>query len=69
MAIWQNVQVERLNMLGIDDPWVALAYLLCIGSALLCVVYGVLNWNKGQEQIEPVDRIWAEQEDKVEENL
>ncbi|HZL43095.1 MAG TPA: hypothetical protein VFD66_07420 [Verrucomicrobiae bacterium] len=56
-------------MLGIDDPWVALAYLLCIGSALLCVIYGALNWNKGQEQVEPVDRIWAEQEDKVEKTL
>ena len=32
-------------MLGLDDPGVILAYLLSIGGAVLCVVYGVLNWN------------------------
>ena len=32
-------------MLGISDPIIFAAYILCAGSALLCVVYGVLNWN------------------------
>jgi hypothetical protein len=34
-------------MLGIDDPWILLAYGLSIGLALVCVVYGLMNWNKG----------------------
>jgi len=29
------------------DPWIAVAWLLTIASALLCVVYGVVNYNKG----------------------
>lgn len=33
-------------MLGIPDPQIWLAYLLCILSGLLCVVYGVLSWNR-----------------------
>ena len=37
-------------MLGIDDPWILSVYLLCIFSALLCVIYGVVNWNRGGEQ-------------------
>ncbi len=36
-------------MLGIDDPYVLLGYLLCIGAVLLCVIYGLLNWNRGAE--------------------
>ena len=56
-------------MLGIDDKWVALAYLLCIGSTLLCVVYGWLNWNRGEEEVKPEDVRWAAEEDKAEEKL
>lgn len=36
-----------MRMLGFTDPWIFLVYLLCIASAVLCVVYGALNWNKG----------------------
>ena len=34
-------------MLGFSDPWIAAAYWGCVLVAALCVVYGVLNWNKG----------------------
>jgi hypothetical protein len=34
-------------MSGIEDKWVAGVYLLCIGSTILCVIYGVINWNRG----------------------
>jgi len=34
-------------MLGFSDGSIALVYSLCILSALLCVVYGVINWNRG----------------------
>ncbi len=56
-------------MLGIDDPWVAGAYLLCLASAVLCVVYGLLNWNKGEEPVEQEDVQWASAEQKIEEDL
>lgn len=39
-----------LSMLGIDDPWVWGVYLLSIFSALLCVIYGIINWNREGEQ-------------------
>ncbi|MHB1406616.1 MAG: symporter small accessory protein [Desulfitobacteriaceae bacterium] len=35
-----------MSFLGLTDPGVIFAYVLSIASALLCVVYGVLNWNK-----------------------
>ena len=38
---------RRIIMMGFTDGWIALAYILCICSALLCVIYGVLNWNRG----------------------
>lgn len=58
-------------MLGIADPWVALAYILCIVSALLCVVWGIIKWNKDDPDEEPEAEIrqWAEEEDRVEEEL
>ena len=33
-------------MLGLGDWGVSLAYLLTLGSAALCAVYGFANWNK-----------------------
>ncbi len=36
-------------MFGIPDLTILTAYLLCILSALACLVYGLLNWNKGGE--------------------
>jgi len=56
-------------MLGIEDKSVWLAYVLCIISALLCVIYAYLNWNRGDEVVEPDDLKWEEKEKKVEENL
>lgn len=37
-------------ILGISDPWVLSGYLLVILSTLLCVVYGIINWNKGDDE-------------------
>ncbi|MHC5157532.1 MAG: symporter small accessory protein [Planctomycetota bacterium] len=56
-------------MLGIEDKGVLTAYLLFIASTVLCVVYGLLNWNKGEEAIQPDDVKWAAEENKVEEEL
>ena len=56
-------------MLGIQDKWVSLAYLLCLLSSLLCVLYGLINWNRGAEEVSPEDVNWAREEEKVEEEL
>jgi heme exporter protein D len=56
-------------MLGIPDPWVWLAYLLSILSTLGCVVYGVMKWNSGAQEVKEDDRQWARREDEVEEKL
>ena len=59
-------------MLGINDPWIVAAYLLCIASTVLCVVYGLINWNRGSEkeneQIKE-EAGWEEKEKQVEEAL
>jgi len=33
-------------MLGLGDWGVGLAFVLTLGSAALCAVYGFMNWNK-----------------------
>jgi hypothetical protein len=53
---------EVVMLLGMQDPWVWLAYVLSILSALLCVVFGLLNWNKGEEPIKQEDVDWAKEE-------
>jgi hypothetical protein len=37
-------------MLGIDDPYILLAYLASIFSALGCMVYGAYHWKGGDEE-------------------
>ncbi len=58
-------------MLGIEDPWVVTAFILCILSALLCLVWGIIKWNQDDPESEPEEEIrkWAEEEDRVEEEL
>ena len=57
-------------MWGISDPAIWSAYLLCILSSLLCIAYGALNWNKGQEQPSAEDMQWAkEEQEEVEETF
>jgi hypothetical protein len=51
------------------DLGVSAAFWLSILSALLCVVYGYLNWNKeDKEDIKAVKK-WAKEEDKIEREL
>ncbi|MCX5633874.1 MAG: hypothetical protein NTW93_09420 [Phycisphaerae bacterium] len=56
-------------MLGLQDKWVALAYILCIASTLLCVVYGIFAWNKGQTDVSQEDMRWAKEEKKAEKKM
>lgn len=49
-------------VLGIEDPGVWLAYVLSLISAVACVVYGIVNWNKGDEPVTKEDVDWAKEE-------
>ena len=57
------------SVLGIEDPWVWGAYVLCILSTLLCIFYGLLRWDRGlldeEEEIEE-ELSWEKKEDKME---
>ena len=57
------------GVLGIDDPWVWLAYLLCLLSAVLCVTYGLLKWNSGEEEVRAEDVKWVAEEKRVENEM
>ncbi len=57
-------------MWGIDDPAIVTCYALCIGSSLLCVVYGLINWNRGDVPVKKEDVDWAKEEkEEIEEAL
>ncbi|MDD3959564.1 MAG: hypothetical protein GX099_04680 [Clostridiaceae bacterium] len=55
-------------VLGIPDFWIWSVFVLCFLSTALCVVYGLINWNKGGEeepkQIEEA-KSWEEKEEIV----
>ncbi len=57
-------------MLGIEDPWIWGVYILCILSTLICVIYGIINWNRGgeleaQEIVE--EAAWESKEEEMQE--
>jgi len=60
-------------MLGIPDLSISLAYILCIASALLCLIYGIVMWNKGggeDEAAEIEEEVkWQEKENLIDEKL
>jgi hypothetical protein len=62
-------QLERKPMFGLEDKYVSLAYLLCILSTLLCVVYGLISWNRGDDSIKQEDLHWEAEEKKAEEEI
>lgn len=59
-------------MFGLGDFWVSLIFILVVLSAALCVVYGIMNWNKGGE-LSPVEieeeKKWDKEEREIEETL
>ncbi|HWQ65487.1 MAG TPA: hypothetical protein VN372_01330 [Methanospirillum sp.] len=34
------------SIFGINDPQIWIGYGLCILLTLICIVYGLLNWNR-----------------------
>lgn len=62
----------RSSMLGFTDPWIFIVYLLCILSTTLCVVYGIINWNKGaDEEPEQIreEAEWEKGEEEIREEI
>ena len=53
---------EAAMVLGIESPGVWLAYVLSLASAAACVVYGIANWDKGEEPVQKEDVDWAKEE-------
>lgn len=58
-------------MLGLEGIMVPLGMILTLLSTLLCIIYGIRNWNKGYvtEQELVQEKKWQQEESKVEENL
>lgn len=58
-------------MLGLEGVAVPLGFVLTILSTLLCVFYGIKNWNKGYVTEEEMvqESVWKAEESKVTENL
>ncbi|MFA5675608.1 MAG: symporter small accessory protein [Christensenellales bacterium] len=57
-------------MLGMGDFPTFLVYALCVLSALACVIYGVVNWNKGADLSKPeVEKEWQDTEKNITEEL
>ena len=53
-------------MLGIDDPLIWLAYVMCLAATVLSVGYGLVRRNRAADDVTPEDRAWASAEKKVE---
>ena len=58
-------------MLGFADSLTAWGYILSFLATILCIVYGLVNWNKGTESEEDYRRSveWEREEIEVEEKL
>jgi hypothetical protein len=58
-------------MLGLGSVEMAVAYILCLLAALLCVVYGVVKWNDmGRYSMEADEKLdWERKEKALKEQL
>ena len=56
-------------MMGIESTAVWLAYLLSVVSALGCVIYGLVTWNRGASEVKQEDRAWLKDEKVMEEEF
>ena len=37
-------------MFGLGDTAIACAMILCVASAVVCVIYGAVNWNSSDDE-------------------
>jgi cellulose synthase/poly-beta-1,6-N-acetylglucosamine synthase-like glycosyltransferase len=55
---------------GLSGFSIFLAYLLTILSAILCLVYGILHWNKGQHPHDIEEELdWQKEQVQIDDNL
>ncbi|WP_198133081.1 symporter small accessory protein [Sulfurospirillum arsenophilum] len=55
--------------MGTFDLGVGSAFWLMNASALLCVIYGVINWNKDKEEKVLNTKSWDKDEARINEDL
>ena len=59
-------------LLGMQDFTIFLAYFLNIALVVLCLVYGIMNWNKGgdpsEEELEK-EKAWMKEESELDEEV
>ncbi len=57
-------------MFGIEDGWIVAAYLACLASTAICVIYGLICWNRGGEPVAAEEDVkWAVEEKNIESEL
>ncbi|MFD2111605.1 symporter small accessory protein [Thiorhodococcus fuscus] len=56
-------------MIGIDDPFVLIAYFGIIASAIASLIYGLVRRNAARDDVTPEDRQWALDEKKVDDDI
>jgi len=57
-------------MLGISGMGCWLAYIFCILSTILCVIYGFVMWNRGVGEEDEVEIIkWMKEEREIQEQF
>ena len=58
-------------MLGLEGIAVPLGFILTVFSTLLCIAYGVINWNRGALSEEEItqEQAWNAEKEKLEERL
>ncbi len=58
-------------MIGLADGWVLLAFVLSLGSSVLCVGWGVVRWNEEDPVEEPPEELrqWRREENIVKDEL
>ncbi len=67
-----QTDLEKNMILGIPDPIVSSAYIALILSTVLCVVYGIRNWNREGEISEEelnAEKEWMKEEIEIEEEI
>ncbi len=62
---------EIIMFLGIPDAGVASAFIMLIVSVLVCAVYGIVNWNRGDLTMEELEeeRCWFREELEIDEEI
>jgi hypothetical protein len=54
------------DVIGIPDPWIWMAYLLCLAATALCVIFAAVRGRKREAEPTQADAAWVEHEKDVE---